>query len=119
MHVLTSLYSIFAGQPDPLHRLKLPISSKTLQHHPSATKLPFFSLVSRLLPSFLSHTRTVQKTGRGPGQFDHVRDDVLCVVLFMRGFGNRIIAHACRRRAYIRYIRAGDSQSRLVDFHSA
>ena len=39
------------------------------------------SLIPRLLPSFLSHT--VQKTGREPRQFDHVRDDVLCVVLCM------------------------------------
>ena len=37
------------------------------------------SLVPRLLPSFLSHT--VQKMGREPGRFDHVRDDVLCVAL--------------------------------------
>jgi len=32
-------------------------------------------------PQLLSHT--VQKTGREPGQFDHVHDDVLCVVLCM------------------------------------
>ena len=37
------------------------------------------SLVPRLLPSFLLHT--VQKTGREPGQFDHLHKDVLCMVL--------------------------------------
>ena len=37
------------------------------------------SLIPRLLPSFLSHT--VQKMGREPGRYDHVRDDVLCMVL--------------------------------------
>jgi len=39
------------------------------------------SLVPRLLPSFLS--LTVQNTGREPGQFYHVRDDILCVDLCM------------------------------------
>ena len=39
------------------------------------------SLVPMLLPSFLSHT--LQKTGREPGRFDHVHDDILCVVLCM------------------------------------
>ena len=38
-----------------------------------------FILIPRLLPSFLLHT--VQRTGREPGQFYHVRDDVLCIVL--------------------------------------
>ena len=37
------------------------------------------SLVPRLPPSFLSHT--VQKTGREPGRFHHVHNDVLCLAL--------------------------------------
>jgi len=69
------------------------------------------SLVPRLLPSFLWHT--VQKTGE-PGRFDHVRDDVLCVVyIIMCGFGNRIIAHARRLGVF------NHAESRLVDCHSA
>ena len=62
-------------------------------------------LVPRLLPSFLSHT--VQKTGREPGRFDHVRDDVLyvvlCVVLVIELSPTHAILTHC--------------QSRLVDCH--
>ena len=38
-----------------------------------------FSLISRFLPTFCRIL--YKKMGREPGQFDHVRDDVLCVVL--------------------------------------
>ena len=37
------------------------------------------SLIPRLLPSFCHIL--YKKTGREPGRFDHVRDDVLCAVL--------------------------------------
>ena len=68
---------------------------KTLHHHncsdskglhvyiiPTTTKPWLYScssLTPRLLPSFMSHT--AQKAGREPGRFDHMRGDVLCMVL--------------------------------------
>ena len=66
-----------------------------------------YSLVPRLLPSFLSHT--VQKTGREPGRFDHVCDDVLCVVLCVVLVIELLPTHAVFAHC----------QSRLVDCHSA